>query len=103
MERYGTRTELVSEILDQIQEKQEEEQIMKMNAQLRLLLKPDADEARTPGSFSNQHVLHLQEPDYKALLGLPIVASCEPACARKQAYFVMIIGIYEFCVLIRTH
>jgi len=46
MERYGTKADLVSEVLEQITDKQEEEKINKRKAQLRLLLKPDADEAR---------------------------------------------------------
>ena len=47
MERYGTKADLVSEVLEQITDKQEEEKINKRKDKLRLLLKPDADEART--------------------------------------------------------
>ena len=54
MERYGTKADLVSEVLEQITDKQEEEKINKRKAQLRLLLKPDADEART--GPSSQHL-----------------------------------------------
>ncbi|OLQ01886.1 hypothetical protein AK812_SmicGene15312 [Symbiodinium microadriaticum] len=46
MERYGTKADLVSEVLEQITDKQEEEKINKRKDKLRLLLKPDADEAR---------------------------------------------------------
>ena len=53
MERYGTKADLVSEVLEQITDKQEEK-INKRKAQLRLLLKPDADEART--GPSSQHL-----------------------------------------------
>ena len=47
MERYGAKTEMVADILDEVANKQEEEKMIRRTAQLRLLLKPDADEART--------------------------------------------------------
>ncbi|CAE7032978.1 unnamed protein product [Symbiodinium sp. CCMP2592] len=84
MERYGTKADLVSEVLEQITDKQEEEKINKRKAQLRLLLKPDADEARKKACLGQKYVVTACVQEVTRAFALPMKAQAAFRYIRSE-------------------